>query len=87
MPCNYDTGYMMQHTMVPNEMKGIFRSILVVIMIGLTLAGCETGDGETIALNVAAERTAIQEVLMRQQDAWNAGILKLSWTTMSNPTR
>jgi len=73
MPCNYDTGYMMQHTMVPNEMKGIFRSILVVIMIGLTLAGCETGDGETIALNVAAERTAIQEVLMRQQDAWNAG--------------
>lgn len=73
MPCNYATGYMMQHTMVPNEMKGIFRSILVMFLIGLTLTGCESEGGVFIAVDEAAERAAIRDVLMRQQEAWNAG--------------
>lgn len=59
--------------MVPNEMKGIFRAILVVIVLGTVATGCSTELPEPEALDEASERAAIRDLLMRQQDAWNAG--------------
>lgn len=69
--------------MVPNEMKGIFRAIPFLFMLFLVLSGCSEDNSGAVndsqgvhqggGLDEHAERAAIREVLMRQQDAWNAG--------------
>lgn len=59
--------------MVPNEMKGIFRAILTMFVLFPVLSGCSTEGPVPAPLDEVAERTAIRNVLMQQQDAWNAG--------------
>ncbi len=65
----------MQITMVPNEMKGIFRATLLTMLFAAVLSGCEAQPpaAEDVQMDTAAEREAIRAVLMGQQDAWNSG--------------
>ena len=70
---NFLNRYMMQSTMVPNEMKGIFRATLLWTVIIFTHSGCISRSSESEIGDPAVERAAIEALLMRQQDAWNEG--------------
>lgn len=70
----------MQITNIPNEMKGTFRATILCVALVSMLAGCISGPGsdekshiEGERFDAVAAREAIRAVLMRQQDAWNAG--------------
>ena len=58
---------------LPKSNQGIFACLIILILL---LSGCAVDDERTESLSEqqkSAERTAIQEVLMRQQAAWNEG--------------
>lgn len=63
--------------MVPNARQGIFRSTpwIFLLLLGLaaTVSGCGSPETEVPMQDAAADREAITTLLMRQQDAWNAG--------------
>lgn len=63
--------------MVPNARQGIFRAtpwaqFLFVALFPL-VSGCGSPLPDTPLPDAAADREAITTLLMRQQDAWNAG--------------
>lgn len=69
---------MMQDPFVPNEREGIFRAttvpgLIVFFVFGMLFTGCQSSTPENPLMDAATDRAAIVDVLMRQQDAWNAG--------------
>lgn len=63
--------------MVPNASWGIFRAttrpFLLLLGIWLCVSGCGSPENPMPEQDAAADREAITTLLMRQQDAWNAG--------------
>jgi ketosteroid isomerase-like protein len=63
--------------MVPNARRGIFRSnplfFLLVLGALAVVSGCGSPEPAAPMQDAAADREAISTLLMRQQDAWNAG--------------
>lgn len=63
--------------MVPNARQGIFRAtpwaLLLILGLSAAVSGCGSPVPDAPMQDAASDREAITTLLMRQQDAWNAG--------------
>lgn len=74
--------YTEQHAMIPNNPTGTMRIPIALVAGILAVSACQSPPVEGPGTDTdpfydrASEREAIRDVLMRQQEAWNAGDLE-----------